>query len=112
MWDQSGNCTGQPTICTSSVAISSLLTVLDQELEGISDSEVTLAAGQEILHFFDEIFFDGILIAAETLIFVRDSVQTVLEDGEGSFVGDVAVRTGKHDIIVRLLSEITITEQD
>ena len=88
-----------PIICTSSVAISTLLTVLDEELEGISVSEATLVAvaEQEIVHFFDEIFCDGIPAAAETLLLIRDKPLTVLEDGEESFEGDAVERTGEHD---------------
>ena len=86
-----------PVICTSSGALSNLLTVLDEALEGISESEVFLTAGQEIMRFLDEVIFVGAL--AETLMFVRDGSLTVLEDVEGPFEVDVVVKTVEHDTI-------------
>ena len=91
-----------PVICTSSVVLSNLLTVLDEALEEISESEIFLTAGQQIMHFLDEVMFVGAL--AETLMFVRDRSFTVLEDVEGPFEVDVVVKTVENTIDERVFS--------
>ena len=82
-----------PKICTSSV-VSSVFTVLDEDLEGIAECEVALT-DDEMTHFSDRVLFDGIPV--ETLMSVTDSLLTVLEDMVRSSEGGVVFRTGGHD---------------
>ena len=72
--------------------MSSVLTVLDEDLEGIAESEVALP-DDKMTHFSERVHFDGIPV--ETLMSVTDSLLTVLEDMVGSSEGGVVCRTGK-----------------